>query len=84
VGLFDTAEGARAERWFKWWKTRIGFQEQAALDRPPQNKLEVNDVVKCFARDLAGECSEDQPTESIDTSFSSLVQQTSLLKKQRN
>lgn len=53
VGLFDAVEGARAEMWLKWWTGRIGFQEQAELDRPPQDEYEENDIVSCFARDLA-------------------------------
>lgn len=53
VGLFSVAEGARAETWLKWWTQRIGFEEQAEADRPAEYGSEGNDVVDCYARDLA-------------------------------
>lgn len=52
VGLFSAAEGTRAETWLKWRAQRIGFEEQAKVDRSAEDKHEANDVVGCYARDL--------------------------------
>lgn len=33
VGLLCAGDGARAESWLDWWRERVSFEEDAALDR---------------------------------------------------
>ncbi|KAI1403163.1 hypothetical protein F4819DRAFT_248895 [Hypoxylon fuscum] len=49
VGLFDAAEGARAETWLEWWCGRVSFDEEAERGRTGA----VARMARCLVDSLA-------------------------------
>ncbi|KAI1141042.1 hypothetical protein F5Y05DRAFT_376162 [Hypoxylon sp. FL0543] len=52
VGLLDTPEGARAERWLDWWCGRVSFEEDADNGRVGEAAKWARGLVSGLARGL--------------------------------
>lgn len=52
AGLFDAAEGARAESWLEWWTGRVSFAEEAGTGRSGEVAARAEGLIESLERGM--------------------------------